>query len=590
MSRWGSLVLIVALLLLTLSLNGCQSGSAVPVASTPAQVAAISTAGTARLSVDVVPAGTAVAVDAPPGSTVAASPTVKPPAGSAEPPTPTRTLVPTATAVPPLATMASTPSVRAPAGPGAGPTVVTLPTQLPPTPTSAPTAATQFRVEQIEIPTYPYAQFLSAATDPAVSDYPLLALDRGAYDGSNPQPALVTYDLLVLENRYLRLSILPDLGGRIYECVFKPTGNDEFYRNPVIKPTHWGPAGSEHPAGANWWLAAGGLEWGFPVEEHGYEWATKWEYKAKTLTDGGVTVSLTTGDQGRPFAVVTVTLPPDSATFTVQPRIVDAGDAPFRFKWWDNAMLAPGAANAPGPDLCFILPGSEVTVHSTGDESLPDPGQGMSWPLYDGRDLSRLGNWKQWLGAFARPSAQGNYVGVYDTAADEGMIRLATGDGARGVKIFAMGWESPIDWHNWTDDGSGYVELHGGLMPTFDDWAELGTGEQITWTETWFPVAGIGHVSYADDGGAVNLRRDGSHVVVGLFPNEPVRGRLEITVAGLDPIGRQVDLAPDRPFYEEISLDGADVPAWGDVSVSLFDESNQVILAYETWLQLQPPR
>ena len=49
-----------------------------------------------------------------------------------------------------------------------------------------------------------------------------------------------SYTRLVLENDYLRLSILPDLGGRVYELIFKPTGHNEFYRNPVIDPTPWG--------------------------------------------------------------------------------------------------------------------------------------------------------------------------------------------------------------------------------------------------------------------------------------------------------------------------------------------------------------
>ena len=366
---------------------------------------------------------------------------------------------------------------------------------------------TSYRVVEIDLSTYPYAPFLHPASDPALGGYPVTALDRAAYERSNPQPSPATYRMIILENRYLRLGILPDLGGRIYECTFKPTGHNEFYSNPVVKPTSWGPPGPPYPAGANWWLGAGGLEWGFPVEEHGYEWGTRWGFDHVTQDNGGVMVTVfTRGGPQFPYAVVDIILPPDTAYFVVQPHIINPWGGPFKFKWWENAMLAPGAANKPGADLRFIFPAAEVTVHSTGDPSLPGPGQPMAWPVTNGRDLSRLGNWTGYLGVFQRPAAQGQpgpsgaegFMGAYDTAADEGMLRIYPSDVAKGAKLFAAGWSNPLDWHLWTDDGSGYVELHGGLEPTFDDWHELPPGGEITWSEIWYPVAGIGGVTYAE--------------------------------------------------------------------------------------------
>ena len=181
-------------------------------------------------------------------------------------------------------------------------------------------------------------------------------------------------------------------------------------------------------------------------------------------------------------------------------------------------------------------------------------------------------------------------MGVYDTAADEGVMRVFPAGTARGAKIFAMGWESPIDWHNWTDDGSGYVELHGGLMPTFDDWAELAAGERITWVEQWFPVAGIGTVSYSDEAGAVSLRSVGTTVELGVYVTEPAAGQVEIEIAGLEPMSRPVALSPDAPHVETIELGSADVPARGVVTVRLVDVVGQVVLEYEEELQLVPAR
>ena len=83
------------------------------------------------------------------------------------------------------------------------------------------------------------------------------------------------------------------------------------------------------------------------------------------------------------------------------------------------------------------------------------------------------------------------------TAADEGMLRIYPNDVARGAKLFSPGFSDMLDPKLWTDDGSSYVELHGGVMPTFNDWYELEPGGEITWSEIWYPVAGIGAVTQA---------------------------------------------------------------------------------------------
>ena len=441
------------------------------------------------------------------------------------------------------------------------------PTALAPTPTRP--VPVSFRATQITIPTYPYQAFLRPTTDPSLGGYPVLTLDHAAYEASNPKPTPVTYTLLILENRYLRVSFLPELGGRIYEVVFKPTGNNELYRNPVIKPTNWGPT---NPTGANWWLAAGGIEWGFPVEEHGYEWGKEWGYDSARLPDGGMQVSVLMQDPTRPYATVNITLAPEAAYFIVEPTVANPTEAPARVKWWSSAMLAPGAANKPGPDLRFIFPVNEVTVHSTGDPKLPAAGQPMSWPIYQDRDMSRLGNWGSYLGFFERPAAQGaagpngpeGFMGVYDTAANEGMMRIYPSDVTRGAKGFAPGWSQPIPSSNWTDDGSGYVELHGGLMPTFEEWYELPADGQVSWQEMWYPVAGIGGVTHTTAAAALHLAPESGALRVSLFPTTPVQGEIRIALPGAAPIAKPVNISPAQPFSEAIPLP-AGAPARGDV-------------------------
>lgn len=124
------------------------------------------------------------------------------------------------------------------------------------------------RETTISIRSYVYEPHLQQALD-TQRGVRYLWLDRAIYGEPSAETVVLRpFRAVILENAYLQLTILPGLGGRIYECIFKPTGQNIFYRNEVLKPTSWGPLTREQ----NWWLAAGGMEWAFPVDEHGYEW------------------------------------------------------------------------------------------------------------------------------------------------------------------------------------------------------------------------------------------------------------------------------------------------------------------------------
>ena len=145
---------------------------------------------------------------------------------------------------------------------------------------------------------------------------------------------------ILLENRYLRLTILPELGGRLYECVFKPTGQSLFYRNRVLKPTPWGPLTRDR----NWWLAAGGMEWAFPVHEHGYESGVPWSYSVQE-SDGETTVTVSDTTEERPRVRVEIGLAPDTAYFTIRPHIENPTSSPISYQYWTNAMLTLGGSS-----------------------------------------------------------------------------------------------------------------------------------------------------------------------------------------------------------------------------------------------------
>jgi len=451
------------------------------------------------------------------------------------------------------------------------------------------------------IPTYSYEPALFWITNTYYNiSYPVLHWAN--YDAlGHVRDDTRAYELLVLENEWLKVWFLPQVGGRIYEIFDKSTGRGLLYRNYVLKPTNWGPSVQ------GWWLAAGGIEWGLPVEEHGYEWGIPWSYEIITGTSG-ITITLrdsTAPDRLR--AAVSVFLPNDRAALIIQPRIENDRDFPLNFKWWLNAMLTPGGMNTVGTaqyqadqNVRFIYPIDQVTIHSTGDNSLPGPNYptgptvAMPWPVFGGRDLSYLRNWHQFLGFFARPAAQSDFAAVYnvnlnDPNNKDGLVRIFPHQIATGLKGFGLGWSNPLPWESWADVPSHYVEMHGGLAPTFWDSVTLAAHSAIEWSETWYPVAGLNGLTTGNAEAALDVQSSGSQLTVGVHTTRPhsdahlrVTRRIICQVLGDYDLS---DMQPGQPITRAITT--TVLPK--DVTVLLTTDHDQPLLLHQITNDGQAP-
>jgi hypothetical protein len=446
--------------------------------------------------------------------------------------------------------------------------------------TLAPARATRYFATTVQLPTYPLEEYQTAAVDPRYR-WPYQVFDRERYLAEAPRPELRSYELLVLENDYLHVSILPELGGRIWQVRHKPTGNAMFYQNSVVKPSPWGPANQLG------WLGLGGLEWNLPVIEHGYDWGTPWVVTPFKKDDGAVGATIATPEDGRLLAAeITVTLRPGVAYLEIAPVLHNRAETTLYFDYWQTAMLAPGRENRPTAGLHFVMPSPLMTVHSTGDTALPGPHQQFTWPRYFGRDLSRLGNWDQYLGFFEYPAAHGPFTGVYDTGHDAGAVRVYPADVVRGSKVFGLGWRRAIGSEHFTDDGSSYVELHAGLAPTFFEQTSLPAGGQVAWQEIWYPVHGIGDLVAASPQGAINVQPVAGGLEVAVYAPAPLAGVLVVQgesspVVGIQPVVATelriaVAAGPDAIF--RTTLEGVSLARTH--SIHLEDSAGQAVLAY----------
>lgn len=457
---------------------------------------------------------------------------------------------PTVTTAPPVALPSDTPTRRPTiaSSPSASPSPTTFvaaqptdrptasptspPTPLPTAQSTAPPAGKQpappsVWEQEITLNTYDWP----AALVPTAPDDPIYPYPRLNFDAVGP-PVPRTYQAVVIQNDYVQLWVVPELGGRILRWTDRTTGRQLLYNNAVVKPTRWGYRG--------WWLAVGGIEWAFPVEEHGLNEYRSWQYQ---LLRNGVRV-WDTDDRTGLTIEMTVMLDAGHNYFTLAPRITNPTASPQPYQFWTNAMLLLSDSNAPSPALVFILPDDTVTVHSTGDASLPGPGGQMSWPLHNGRDFSHYGEWRYYLGLFADP-AQAGFVGAYDQESDQGVVRIFPHTVATGVKIFCLGDLPPS---LWTDDNSRYFELWGGLTPTFWSYLTLEPGATVSWTERWYPVNGIGGYNWANEEAAIRLLPTGDQAEIGVAVTRAISATVVLRRGGIEVQRWDTSIAPGLPF------------------------------------------
>ncbi len=474
-------------------------------------------------------------------TTAAPSPTQITPA-----PSPSTTATPSRTATPPQTAL---------------PQATATPTPTP-MPTATPRPVVSVAQGQLSLMIYDYEDALYTDPDRVGHPYPLLDHDRVG------PPVRRTYETLTLRNEYLEVVFLPALGGRIYQMRYLPTGQPLLYNNRVAKVTPWGPEEQ------GWWLALGGIEFALPEEEHGYLTAEPWHAQVSQGADGSATVSLRIVEQSRQLDTrVEVTLRPREAALHMRHTIRNQSDHPQSYQYWVNAMLSPGRHGV-GPDLRFTLPTDTVTVHSTGDNSLPGDGASMPWPLAGGRDLSRYGNWHNWLGIFA-PRLSAPFLAVYDEAEQIGMVHVFPPDVVRGRKFFGFGRD--FDHSVYADDGAQYVELWGGLTPTFWDYTTLAPGAATSWGDTWYVVAQCGGVDFANDNASLYATRDGDRMRLTVASPGEHRWRLVVSQGERELLDQAFAVRPDAPHHVTVALGnlnaGLDVRILGSDGATLLQHS-----------------
>jgi tetratricopeptide (TPR) repeat protein len=347
------------------------------------------------------------------------------------------------------------------------------------------------------------------------------------------------WTVVCLENKYLKVEILPELGGRVFSIYDKLAGQDMVYRQTSIKPVQVGIRGA--------WVA-GGIEFNFPdchtVSTHDeVHWTTR-EYP-----NGSASVLI--GDVERISRMgwtVELCLSPDRAC--LDDRVYLANRTPIRQRcfYWTNAAVE-------GTDqVQMILPAPKVVLGTRQTQ--------LDWPLRGGVDTSWL---RAYNGGTAIMGVGGDedFVGVYDHARQVGIAHYADRGALPARKFWTWGIGEWSDyWARRSSDGGGpYLEMQAGPRVTLSEFAWMQPYEVVRFEESWIPVSRIGPLARANPQAAVRLtvseKKD--EATVGVLVTErtagvqvELRGRWRAIWRG------QADLSPETPLLQKVPMEADD--------------------------------
>lgn len=363
--------------------------------------------------------------------------------------------------------------------------------------------------------------------------------DNSFVDGSFDKTTIVdrTFKAHVLENRYLKITLVPEFGGRIISLIYKPTGHEQLYRTQVGTP--YGMKGGVFYY--DWLMVYGGIFPTFPDAEHGRTWLKPWDFKVVTATDSEVTVAMSLKDDfayaaaPKQFArgstgieaTYYVTLKADRAALDARVVLKNSGDAAIDYEYWTCTTLAPGSdpnhpkttggAEIIAPLQTYVTPRWSANL-AAGDASA---GEGR----YQFEKLRWFKNWPTMGIAYAAPDMQGgNFWGVINHDNEEGIIRIADNRVTRGLKMWTWGFSSftqETDERGDPSPGRPYVELWAGVSDQFFHSAKFPARGEVSIPETYSPTVGMRNVTHANEKILVNLAAAASGVNLEFFSLEP---------------------------------------------------------------------
>ncbi len=428
-------------------------------------------------------------------------------------------------------------------------------------PSSASADAASVRETTLEIPTY--------LMGPEDKNPPLWNLNVYPYPMQTDvtrDKAVQQYRAVILENDYIRVIVLPDVGGRIYAAHDKTNGDFDFiYHNRVIKP------GLVALRGA--WLS-GGIEWNFPTRGHTVHTYSPVQYQIIQGDDGSVTCVVGTREWVRRMKwAVATTVYPDRSYFRNRILLYNPTLTDNNGYFWANAAVHAW------PDTKVTFPPADYTY--AGRRRNP-----QLWPEYQGKDLGWYKNTPHAFDYFCGTPA--DYVAAYNHERQCGSVHFASRHDSFGKKFWTWGVaRSGLIWEDiLTDQDGQYIELQSGRLLTQGDSWIFEPHLQESWDEYWYPIKNMDGFVKGNPEAAVNFVVRDQKLLVAVNATRPLHDATVRVLAGGKEIYREtLNLTPRDSWRREIPFTAAAETG----QVVLLDSQGREILSYSPKREKAPP-
>ena len=339
-----------------------------------------------------------------------------------------------------------------------------------------------------------------------------LFLEKRVYQGSSgkvyPHPVIdkindtkkdKKYKALFLENDFLKIMILPELGGRVQRAYDNTRNYDFVYYNHVIKPALVGLAGP--------WIS-GGIEFNWP-QHHRPSTFDEVNYTLRENDDGSATIICSEiENMFHTKGETEFTLYPDKAYLELKNHLFNRTDVNQTFLWWANPAVAvnDNYSSIFPPDVTAVMDHGKRDVSTfpiaTGTYYKVDYSKGV--------DISKYKNLPVPTSYMAAKS-NFDFVGGYDYNVKAGILHIADHQISPGKKQWTWGcgdfgkaWD-----RNLTDSDGPYFELMTGCFTDNQpDFSYIAPMESRNFTQYFMPYHDLGQVHNASKDLSVHFDSD----------------------------------------------------------------------------------
>ncbi|MFI3286586.1 MAG: DUF5107 domain-containing protein [Rikenellaceae bacterium] len=428
--------------------------------------------------------------------------------------------------------------------------------------------------EIVKLPTY----------ETGVEEKNPLFIEKRVYQGSSgsvyPYPVIEKisdekkdreYKALFIENEYIKVMILPELGGRVHMAYDKVKERHFVYYNQVVKPALVGLVGP--------WIS-GGIEFNWP-QHHRPSTFLPTDYQIERFEDGSVTVWCSEVERMfRTKGMAGFTLYPGKSYIEIKAKVYNRTPYPQTFLWWANPAVVVN------DDYYSVFPPDVNAVFDHGKRAVSSfpiaTGEYYKYDYSAGVDISRYKNIPVPT-SYMSVNSKYDFVGGYEEHSKAGLLHVSDHHVSTGKKQWTWGcgdfgkaWDRCL-----TDEDGPYIELMTGVYcDNQPDFTWLQPYEQKTWTQYFMPYQAVGMVKNATRDAVVNVEAvEEDKVGVYVYTTAAHKNaRVLLTHNDTVLIDKLIATSPSEPFVEIIDRNGIELT---EVKLTVTGDNGVTLVKYE---------